>query len=571
MGWPGGRSLKGMGHENGTSGDVSKARWYILLLSSLYLATFLIRLSFGIITITFPDYTGIEENLSFGFLWAAGPLAEFITVLFVGNLIDKYGRRWALLAGLLGGTLSNALIASSTNYYVLYSVMTLHGFSGGCILVSSLALLADYVPADRRGREIGMFDGVNLAGWGAGFFVGGVLKDMLATHLAETFIVGGILAFVGFVYAFFNLREPHIEGHTVKVLHAKHILGVMGNRSILLLVLPWFILYMLIGDIFAFFPKASGQDFGVAGWLTGLALAAGCIAIVLFQRGYGVLSDRWGRTKLMAVGVVGMIGLLLSVAAIYQGIPGLTEKSVDRDLAFVRPADFVNGNFTQGNGSVTNGTVWSNGIGTVQYEFGPYQEQDLAVTWAKASWVGQNTTMRVAWRYDTNSNDWKYSNLTSGHTRIFGKPPAEVRYTVVLGPGNTTYMTHIKISMHFAPPLDIVKELVNRPGIIIGIGLSAVLSGAFAPAALASLADESKAKARGVTMAIYIVMLSLGQVVGPPVTGYLLDTYGSLGFLFFMVACGVLLGLIMMFKWLDKRAQDRKARSVKKASGPEEE
>jgi MFS family permease len=559
-----------MGHEKGTSGDVSKARWYILLLSSLYLATFLIRLSFGIITITFPDYTGIEENLSFGFLWAAGPLAEFITVLFVGNLIDKYGRRWALLAGLLGGTLSNALIASSTNYYVLYSVMTLHGFSGGCILVSSLALLADYVPADRRGREIGMFDGVNLAGWGAGFFVGGVLKDMLATHLAETFIVGGILAFVGFVYAFFNLREPHIEGHTVKVLHAKHILGVLSNRSILLLVLPWFILYMLIGDIFAFFPKASGQDFGVAGWLTGLALAAGCIAIVLFQRGYGVLSDRWGRTKLMAVGVVGMIGLLVSVAAIYQGIPGLTQNSVDRDLAFVRPADFVNGNFTQGNGSVTDGTIWSNGNGTVQYEFGPYHEQDLAVTWAKASWIGQNTTMRVAWRYDTNSNDWKYSNLTSGHARILGKPPAEVRYIVILGPGNTTYMTHIKISMHFAPPLDIVKELVNRPGIIIGIGLSAVLSGAFAPAALASLADESKAKARGVTMAIYIVMLSLGQVVGPPVTGYLLDTYGSLGFLFFMVACGIFLALIMMFKWLDKKAEDRKAKKVK-ASGPEEE
>jgi MFS family permease len=226
--------------------EAPMAKWYFGLISSLYLATFLIRLSFGIITITFPDYTGIEENFRFGFLWAAGPMAEFITVLFIGNLIDKYGRRWALMAGLLGGALSNLLIASSKNYYVLFAVMGLHGFSGGCILVSSLALLADYVPLSHRGREIGMFDGVNLAGWGAGFFIGGILKDVLASHLAETFLIGGALALVGFVYAFFNLKEPHSEKHLVKELRARHILSVLGNKSILLLVLPWFVIYMLI-------------------------------------------------------------------------------------------------------------------------------------------------------------------------------------------------------------------------------------------------------------------------------------------------------------------------------------
>lgn len=543
-----------------------KGKWYWQLLSSLYLATFLIRLSFGIITITFPDYTGIEENLKFGFLWAAGPLAEFITVLFVGNLVDRFGRRWALLAGLLGGCLSNALIASSTNYYVLYSVMVLHGFSGGCILVASLALLADYVPSDRRGREIGMFDGINLAGWGAGFFVGGLLKDFLASNLRETFLVGGLLAFIGFLYAFINLKEPHSERHLVKELHASHILGVMKDRSILLLVLPWFVLYMLIGDIFAFLPKVSGQDFSVAGWIIGLAMAAGCIAIVLFQRGYGTLSDRWGRTKVMAIGVVGIIGLLISVGAMYVAIPALTGKSVDKEISFGKQSDFVNGSFVVGTGNITDGTIHSNGTSLVQYEFGPFHEPDLAVWWVKAEWKGQNSTMQVVWRTD-DASPWNFTDLKSGRTHTFKKTPAEVRYIVTLSPGNSSYMTHIKISMHFAPAADIVKELLNNPALIVSIAISALLSGAFAPAALASLADESGAKARGVTMGIYIVMLSLGQVVGPPITGYLLDAYGGIGFLFFMIGCGIFLGFIMLARWLDSKSKKK----VRKAGSQEEE
>jgi MFS family permease len=545
-----------------------KGRWYFQLLSSLYLATFLIRLSFGIITITFPDYTGIEENFKFGFLWAAGPLAEFITVLFVGNLVDRYGRRWALLAGLLGGTLSNVLIALSKDYYVLYSVMVLHGFSGGCILVASLALLADYVPSSRRGREIGMFDGVNLAGWGAGFFVGGLLKDYLAGHLMESFLVGGALAFVGFVYAFINLKEPHSQSHLVKELHAKHILKVMGNRSILLLVLPWFVLYMLIGDIFAFLPKVSGQDFSIAGWIVGLAMAGGCTAIVLFQRGYGTLSDRWGRPRLMTVGVIGIIGLMLSVGAVYTEIPALTEKAVEKDISFKAPTDYVNGSFVTGNGTVTGGTVWSNGTGLVQYEFGPFSEPDLAVWWVKASWKGQNSTLQVVWKADDKS-PWNFTDLRSGRTHTFRKTPTEVRFIVSLAPGNSTYLTHLNISMHLAPPTDIVKELLNRPYLIVSIAASALLAGAFAPAALASLADESGAKARGVTMGIYIVMLSLGQVVGPPITGYLLDAYGGIGFLFFMISCGIFLGFIMLARWLDTWAKAKKEKAT--SEGQEEE
>jgi len=548
--------------------DHTKENWYIRLLTSLYLATFLIRLSFGIITITFPDYTGIQENASFGFLWAAGPLAEFITVMFIGNLIDKYGRRWALLLGLLGGALSNAFIALSTNYYVLYSVMILHGFSGACILVSSLALLADYVPSSHRGREIGMFDGINLAGWGAGFFVGGFLKDFLGDRLVYSFVVGGILAICGFAYAYFNLKEPCSRGHLVKELRASHILSVMKNRSILLLVLPWFVLYMLIGDIFAFFPKASSQDFGIGGWIIGLAMALGCTAIVLFQRGYGQLADKWGRNRVMVVGVAGIIGLLLSVGAIYSSVPNLNQEPIEKTIRFDDPSDFLNGNFTQGNGTVQGGTIRTLDSGEVIFTFGPLDPpQDMRVDTVKARWEGQFSNISLNWSLGKDFLNW---SMQKNKVKTLEPRPYNVTFTVIMKPtvGQNGTLQALEVKVRYVPNLDIIQELFDRPWIIGGIAMSAAMAGAFAPSALASLADESKKKSRGMTMAIYIVMLSLGQVVGPPVTGYLLDTYGSFGFLFFMIACGIFLAIIMVLRWFDKKAQERAARSAQKKAGP---
>ena len=56
---------------------------------------------------------------------------------------------------------------------------------------------------------------------------------------------------------------------------------------------------------------------------------------------------------------------------------------------------------------------------------------------------------------------------------------------------------------------------------IFGVG-----SFAFAPAALASLGDIAPKQARGTTMGVYSVVISLGTIIGPLLGGYLLDRYG---------------------------------------------
>jgi len=56
---------------------------------------------------------------------------------------------------------------------------------------------------------------------------------------------------------------------------------------------------------------------------------------------------------------------------------------------------------------------------------------------------------------------------------------------------------------------------------IFGVG-----SFAFAPAALASLGDIAPEQARGTTMGVYSVVISLGTIIGPLLGGFLLDRFG---------------------------------------------
>jgi nitrate/nitrite transporter NarK len=363
------------------------------------------------------------------------------------------------------------------------------------------------------------------------------------------------LALVGCVYAYFNLIEPDVKKHVVRKLSLSHMASVLKQRSILLLVLPWLVIYMIIGNFFAFMPKAGGQDFGIEGWLIGAVMATATIAVVLFQRGYGALSDKVGRMKVMVVGVVGIVGLLMMFAVVYASIPNFDAEPVEETIVFENPGAFENGIFTTGNGILDVDSVISLEPGEVVFVFGPIEFEDTNIGWVRADWTGDNSTLTVRYTMGDESKDHV---LTPGRTQSLKGGPKNVTFIVRLGPGEGSHLKELEMDFeHSALPPDIVNELIDRPCLVGTMALFGILAGAFAPAALAGLADECHMKQRGVTMSIYIVMIGLGQVIGPPITGWLMDHHGPKGFLWFLIASGITLMVIMVAKWLDKRSKKR--------------
>lgn len=147
---------------------------YLRLLSSLYISTFFIRTSFGIMLATLQIYLGITDKLiGFAILSAASPLFELCTVLFIGAAVDRFGRKLILLSGLITGTTFLLILSTTQNLYAVFAINACHGIAAGAILVSSLALLTDCAPSDKRGREMGAFDAVNMLGWITGYAMGG--------------------------------------------------------------------------------------------------------------------------------------------------------------------------------------------------------------------------------------------------------------------------------------------------------------------------------------------------------------------------------------------------------------
>jgi len=304
--------------------------WYIRLTTSLYIATFAVRVSFAMIFIAFPVYLGEDIGyLEYALVLSTWPLVETIMVLVVGADIDRRGRRSALImsTGLAAIALSLFMVADLPIWVAV--VNGLMGVAAAGILVSSLALMADYAPKVKRGREMGIFQFVQIFGWLFGFAVGGVLVEVFNDHLEMVFMVAATLCAVAAVYAYINVREPQLGSIVTDRLTWSHLVSVLTQRSVMVLVLPWFIIYLLIGSMFIFFPKASFEELELTGFrLTGLLLLGGVIILVTLVV-FGYLSDRYGRIPVMAIGAIGMVCLMATVGMLVTTAP---EEGTDEEL-----------------------------------------------------------------------------------------------------------------------------------------------------------------------------------------------------------------------------------------------
>ena len=398
-------------------------RFYLRLLSSLYISTFFIRASFGIMLATLPIYLKITTGfIGYGVVAAASPLFEMGTVLFIGAVVDRYGRKIVLLSGLLTAALFLFLLSLTKNLYVIFCINAAHGMAAGAILVASLALLTDYAPENRRGREMGAFDAFNMLGWVVGYAVGALFLEFLKGSLWQTFVIAAAMALFGCVYCFLNITEPKKYDVICKKIRFDAIIGVLKQRSILLLTLPWFIVFMIIGAVMTFLTVSTSQGvLTISPLLLSVIIGGAGVVLILTQIFYGRLSDKYGRLPIMVVGTIGFVGLM---------------------------------------------TVIGIGYG-------------LAPT--------------------TNGED--------------------------------------------------VKNSIIRFWPLLGVfGLMAL---AFGPSALSSLADEAQEKTRGVTMAVYSIVISAGMFVGVPTVAAIFDRYGGPGVLFFMIGCAIAMLCLMIARYVE--------------------
>ncbi len=300
--------------------DPAGARVHRRSLVAVFGATFFVRFAFGITLAVFATYiagrsTGLSgaETALVGLVSAMASVGEFSTVLVSGIVADRVGRLPVLFGGMAAAAGLFALVALTRSPWALGGIDFFFGISSGAILAASLAVIADRSGSGERGLEMGRFDAMNLAGWLGGYALGiGILGALPIASLRYVFVLGAAVLLGGILLAGVLVhRLP--RGPSAPGMPIGDIIRTAFRRGVLLVTLPWLVIYMLLGYVLVFFGSGASSissSTGLPLTYIALAIAGGGALLVISQPRFGSLADRFGRLRLMTVGVIGFVGAM---------------------------------------------------------------------------------------------------------------------------------------------------------------------------------------------------------------------------------------------------------------------
>ena len=282
----------------------TKSRHIILLPSPLYVSVFLMRFSFGLVLFTLPIFLPRREfsNFAVGIIAAAYPVAETFCGPLVGFLIDRLGRRRWVYSGLTLSTAALLAFTLNTDIGYLVVVHAVQGIAAAMIIVSTLTMVTDVSNTTNRGREMGVYDFANLGGYMVGILAAGILTRVGSG--TAPFYFAAALATVGAIFAYFKVEETKWVGRRNALSPVQTLRLLLGNRRAAAMFPIWLAITTFVGVALTFGPRLGPSPF-----LTSLVFGGIVLALAITQPLFGYLSDKYGRDKLMMLGLVSLIGL----------------------------------------------------------------------------------------------------------------------------------------------------------------------------------------------------------------------------------------------------------------------
>ena len=280
---------------------------------------FLYLLGLGVLFPVLP-YFGRELGLSefeVGLLAGSYALASVVTAPFWGRFSDRYGRRPALLLGLVGFSLAFGLFGLGTSFWQLLGARLLGGVLAAATQPAIMSYTVDITPPERRNVALGVVGAGFGLGALAGPVVGGLLSDF--GYRVPFFATAGIGAFTALAVAVF-VREsltPEIREETRR-RRALLAGSGLGMRRIAAGLAPFLAFSLLVQTGRSGFESTIGflvddrlaGDAASVGFLLG---GAGIAAVIVQGGALRGLARRYSDHQLMVAGtllqVLGLLGL----------------------------------------------------------------------------------------------------------------------------------------------------------------------------------------------------------------------------------------------------------------------
>lgn len=230
-----------------------------------------------------------------------------------GWALDALGRRPVLLAG-TGIFLAASLLYSTAG--ALWSLLALRAFHGagmGLYPTAGAAVVADLVPATRRGEGMGYFSATGSLAMAAGPLLGVALAQAFSFEVMC--LAAAAIALVSLLLAW---RVPETGKRVAAPLPPLTVEGLFSRRA----MFPSLVLYSLFisyGGIMTFFPLLARQgELQNSGWFFTLFAL---VILVLRAKG-GTLSDRYGRVRVIVPSLI-CCGVAVAAIGFLRSAPGV--------------------------------------------------------------------------------------------------------------------------------------------------------------------------------------------------------------------------------------------------------
>lgn len=221
--------------------------------------------------------------------------------LVFGPLADRYGKRQILNLAMLLFVFATALTAVGRGLHDLAVYRALTGAFAASVMPVSLALIADLVPMPERQSAIGTFMGISFLGQGLSMAIGGSIAFFLSWR--GVFVTYSVLAALVTILFFTagrkipSTRNPHSEWLAPYG-------RLLGNGVSLTLYLVVLVEGFLILGSFSYLGAFIERLYHFNYLYIGLIMTAFGVAAVIAGRVSGKLAGRFGRKKVLVLGLL---------------------------------------------------------------------------------------------------------------------------------------------------------------------------------------------------------------------------------------------------------------------------
>ena len=281
-----------------------------------------VALGFGVVAPAIPlfarDY-GVGRT-AVGLAVSAFAFFRFLSALASGGVVDRFGERVVLVAGLVVTAATTFAAAFAPTFVWFVALRGVGGIGSAAFTVAAVSLLLRVAPADQRGRATSLWQGGFMLGAVAGPAVGGPLTDVDPRLPFFVYSVGlvlaGSVALVGLrqvpdatgtpedggAAAGACLADPDVPAPTrapdrealvAALRHPAYLAALVANLGV-----GW----MLFGVRNSLVPIYVVEDIGRTATWAGAGFLVGSVAQALGLLRAGHVTDLRGRRPAMLVG-----------------------------------------------------------------------------------------------------------------------------------------------------------------------------------------------------------------------------------------------------------------------------